>query len=357
MPMAKGESMKIVPLGTSSGQPTAERGVTGLAAFVGSDKRWVLVDCGEGTQQRIMAAKNAPSPGAAALPWGELGAILITHGHGDHCFGLFGILAMLSMQGRSKPLMLVCPPEVEAMAKAVLSGSHTHIGYPIQWTHPKDGLEIDLGDGLTCRCAQMAHRAPSHGYLLQSSKIIAKAEVKDFEAAGFEPGPELGAAIAAAKRGQPSVLPGAAGVVDLTGSVVFQRQIESLFVGGDNMEPERVAKAAPGALAWIHEATYLHEDWAKDGAGAKWGHSSARMVGEAAQQGQPGALVLTHFSPRYGEGPMGVERLRVEAAKCFDGPVMLAHDLAPIEFEPRLEPWSGPKGPSGPRHGGKNPKV
>lgn len=335
--------MKIVPLGTSSGQPTLERGVTGLAAFVGSDKRWVLVDCGEGTQQRIMAAKSAGHPGATALPWSELGAILITHGHGDHCFGLFGILAMLSMSGRTKPLALVAPPEVEAMAKAVMAGSHTHVAYAIEWIHPKDGLVVDLGEGLSCRCVQMAHRAPSHGYLLESSKVLSKADPKAFEAAGFEPGPEMGAAIAAAKLGQPSVLPNAAGVVDLTGSIDFQRQTESLFVGGDNAEPERVARAAEGALAWVHEATYHQEDWAKDGAGLKWGHSSARMVGEAARLGRPGSLVLTHFSPRYGAGAQGVERLRVEASKYFDGPVHLATDLAPIEFAPKLEPWRGPR--------------
>lgn len=339
--------MKIVPLGTSSGQPTLERGVTGLAAFVGSDKRWVLVDCGEGTQQRIMAAKSAAHPGAASLPWSELGAILITHGHGDHCFGLFGILAMLSMSGRTKPLILVAPPEVESMAKAVLDASHTYVAYPIEWRAPSDGLVVDLGEGLTCRCVQMSHRAPSHGYLLESSKIISKADAQAFEAAGFQPGPELGAAIAAAKRGQPSVLPGAVGVVDLTGAIDFQRQTESLFVGGDNAEPERAARAAAGALAWVHEATYTHEDWAKDGAGLKWGHSSARMVGEAAAMGHPGSLVLTHFSPRYGEGEKGVERLRVEASKYYDGPVHLATDLAPIEFAAKLEPWRGPRGGKG----------
>lgn len=336
--------MKIVPLGTSSGQPTMERGVTGLAAFVGSQKRWVLIDCGEGTQQRIMAAKAAPHAGAAALPWSELGAILITHGHGDHCFGLFGVLAMLSMSGRAKALAVVAPPEVEAMARAVLAGSHTHLSYPIEWTHPRDGLVVDLAEGLSCRCVQMSHRAPSHGYLLESSRIVSKADPKAFEAAGFRPGPELGAAIAAAKSGLPSELPGGAGAVDLTGAIDAQRQSESLFVGGDNAEPERVARAAAGALAWVHEATYLQKDWEKDGAGLKWGHSSAQMVGEAARLGRPGALVLTHFSARYGEGRQGVEALGAEARERFDGPVHLAADLEPIEFAPSMEPWVGPRG-------------
>lgn len=327
--------MKIVPLGTSSGQPTLERGVTGLAAFVGSASRWVLIDCGEGTQQKIMRAK--PS-----LPISELEAVLITHGHGDHCFGIFSILASLSMAGRTRPLKVVCPSEVRLMVDTVMKASHTHLTYPIEWTEPKDRLSVRINDDVECSCVAMAHRAPSHGYLLSSSKIVSNADVETFKKAGFEPGPVLGAAILAAKRGQPSMLPDQSGVVDLTEAISFERHVESLFVGGDNIEPMRVARAAAGAVAWVHEATYTHEDWAKDDAGVKWGHSSAKMVGEAAKAGDPGSLVLTHFSPRYGEGERGVERLRVEAQRAFGGPVHLAMDLEPLEFPARIEPWHGP---------------
>lgn len=326
--------MKIIPLGTSSGQPTLERGVTSLAAFVGSASRWVMVDCGEGTQQKVMRVPQ--------LAWSNLDAILVTHAHGDHCLGIFGVLAALSVSGRARSLTLVAPPEVREMAQTVLRCSHTHLNFPIDWSEPSDGLIVHISENLSARCIQMSHRAPSHGYLLESSKVFAKADSKAFAAAGYSEGPDLGFAIAAAKRGELSPAPGGVGFLDMSAHVGFERKSESLFVGGDNMDPARVAAAAPGALAWVHEATYLHEDWERSGAGLKWGHSSARMIGAAARKGGPGALVLTHFSPRYGEGPAGVERLREEASAAFGGHVEIACDLKPVEFEARCEPCERP---------------
>jgi len=70
-------------LGTSSGVPTKERNVSGIAVTLPEPKSWVLVDCGEGTQHQIL---NSP----LSLP--SLKAICITHVHGDHCYGLPGLL-------------------------------------------------------------------------------------------------------------------------------------------------------------------------------------------------------------------------------------------------------------------------
>ena len=333
--------MKIVPLGTSSGVPTLERGVTGLAAFVGSEKKRILVDCGEGTQQRIMRSGSSLSPDSPKLGWGELEAILITHGHGDHCFGLFGILAMMSMSGRSRPLPIVAPAEVRAMAEAVLAHSHTHLTYPISWSAPSAGSVVELFDGVRVSAVEMAHRASSHGYLIESEKIRGSANAGLLAARGFAEGPQMGKAIACLKRGESVGAPDGS-IVEPREAIEFEKISESLFVGGDNSEPDRVAKAAPGALCWVHEATYAQEDWAHGGAGLKWGHSSAEMVGKAAAAGQPSALVLTHFSPRYGEGPMGVDRLGAEASLHYAGPVHLALDLAALEFAPRREPVASP---------------
>lgn len=320
--------MRIVPLGTSSGQATMDRSVTSLAAFVGSEKEWVMIDCGEGARMQAMRAK-------LSLP--DLKALLITHAHGDHCFGVFTMLSTLSVIGRTKPLRVVCPKEVRQMIEMVQKTIRETPSYAIEWSEPEHGLDIDLGDGLKCRCIEMSHRAPSHGYLLSSARSRVTADADAFKAAGFEPGPLLGQAIASAKRGQPSWREDGSSV-DMSDAVKSERVTESLFVGGDNAEPMRVAKAAAGATAWIHEATYVQTDWEHGGAGEKWGHSSAKMIGEAAAAGRPGSLVLTHFSPRYGEGPLGVERLADEARSKFDGPVHIATDLQPLDFAPMVEP-------------------
>lgn len=356
--------MKILPLGTSSGQPTMERGVSALAAFVGSANKWILVDCGEGTVQTIMRAGPIPhagepssgaqegeDPGAWRLRLSDLDAICITHAHPDHCLGLFGVLLGVEALGRSKPLRIVAPREARLMAEAVLMHSHSPISFQLEWTVPEDGLRVELAPGLSCLCVRMAHRAPSHGYLFESIKPQLTAKREKLAMHGFSSGPAQGAAIAALKRGQAVTAPDGA-IIEAHEAIEFATVSESLFVGGDNIEPSRVAAAAAGALAWVHEATYLHEDWERGGAGVKWGHSSARMIGEAAALGAPGALILTHFSPRYGEGPKGVEKLATEAASFYAGPIHLAMDLVPLEFAPRVNampapasaPISGPAG-------------
>lgn len=76
--------MNLLFLGTSAGVPTKQRNVSGVALRESKGKGWYLIDCGEGTQHQILHTK---------LSFHSLKAILITHVHGDHCYGLPGILA------------------------------------------------------------------------------------------------------------------------------------------------------------------------------------------------------------------------------------------------------------------------
>lgn len=90
-------------LGTSSGVPTRRRNMSALALQTGPGASWVLVDCGEATQHQLLRVK---------LSVRDLEAILITHAHGDHCYGLPGMLASAAMHGRTTPLRLIAPQVV-----------------------------------------------------------------------------------------------------------------------------------------------------------------------------------------------------------------------------------------------------
>ncbi|HEY4542163.1 MAG TPA: MBL fold metallo-hydrolase, partial [Noviherbaspirillum sp.] len=103
--------MEIQFLGTSAGTPTKTRNVSALAIRSLDSRSWYLVDCGEGTQHRILHTR---------LSLRSLGAIFITHVHGDHCYGLPGLLASAGMHKRTDELSIIGPLAIQGFIKGVL---------------------------------------------------------------------------------------------------------------------------------------------------------------------------------------------------------------------------------------------
>lgn len=103
--------MELTFLGTSAGTPTRARNVTGLALQHGGPRHWYLVDCGEGTQHQLLRTR---------LSVMQLQAIFISHVHGDHTFGLPGLLSSASMNGRTTPLPIIGPPQLRNFLKSPL---------------------------------------------------------------------------------------------------------------------------------------------------------------------------------------------------------------------------------------------
>src|SRR3569623_71903 len=102
--------MELIFLGTSSGTPTRTRNVSAAAIRRGNSKEWYLVDCGEGTQHRILQTH---------LSLNRLRAIFITHVHGDHSYRLPGLLASAAMSGRQDEQLLVAPRPIAHMIAVV----------------------------------------------------------------------------------------------------------------------------------------------------------------------------------------------------------------------------------------------
>ncbi|MEJ2500564.1 MAG: MBL fold metallo-hydrolase, partial [Campylobacterales bacterium] len=92
--------MKLTFLGTSAGKPTRERNVSALSVEFDQDNKWYLFDCGEATQHQLL--RTRPSVG-------KLAAIFITHLHGDHIFGLPGLLSSKRLDGALRPLTIYGP--------------------------------------------------------------------------------------------------------------------------------------------------------------------------------------------------------------------------------------------------------
>src|SRR5205085_8763248 len=114
------QDLRIVFLGTSSGAPSAERNVTSVAVVL--DGSVLLFDCGEATQHQLMRAP---------VRSGAIDAIFISHLHGDHVYGLPGLLATLSMHGRERPLALIGPEGLRDYLEGVLVTTQHNPMFPI----------------------------------------------------------------------------------------------------------------------------------------------------------------------------------------------------------------------------------
>jgi ribonuclease Z len=309
--------MEFQFLGTSSGTPSKSRNVSALALrSLGASRaarHWVLVDCGEGTQHRILRT-----------PWSlhDLAAIFITHMHGDHCYGLPGLLASAGMLNRSAPLTLVGPAPLWPFIQGVMETTELGLPFPIEFVDVTRLGEADVLPDLLVRATALSHRMPSWGYSFTERQVERKLDTARLEAGGVARGLAWGEL----QHGREVRLDD--GRVLQPGDWLLPgRKPRKLIVGGDNDRPELLIDEARDAEVLIHEATYTEEVLKKVGPGPQ--HSSARMTALAAAQAGVPNLVLTHFSPRYqeGEGTPSMRDIEAEARDVYRGQLMLARDF------------------------------
>ena len=157
--------MKIHFLGTSSACPSLNRNVSATAVSFDSTKSWLLVDCGEGTQHQILKSELASY---------HLSVILITHLHGDHCYGLPGLIASISLAGRKEPVHLVAPKAVIDFVLSALKFTQMETGFELICCEI-EALEHAL-DFSFCQVSihPLKHRVPSVAFKITERNIPRK---------------------------------------------------------------------------------------------------------------------------------------------------------------------------------------
>lgn len=302
--------MEIQFLGTSSGAPTKQRNVTAIVVKHVNAKHWYLVDCGEGTQHQLLKTPLSVS---------KLEAIFITHVHGDHCFGLFGLLASAAMNGRRKALTVVGVPEVQQMIEQVQHLSQSHNTFDINFidiTQQKEPLEFK---GFTVDAIELSHRVPCYGYRFTEQPQARKIDIEKLKQENIPPNPYW----SQLQKGQDVTLPNQL-VLQAQDYWLPEQAPRCVIIGGDNDEPERLIPYAEGVQVIVHEATYTQAIAEKISFNPQ--HSSAQQVGQALAQTTVPHIILTHFSARYSND--SVEEIRAEAQQYYQGTVWLAEDLS-----------------------------
>lgn len=300
--------LTITLLGTAATMPLPDRALTAAVAECGGHS--LLFDCGEGTQT---AARRA---GVNLM---KLDAICLTHYHGDHIFGLPGLLQTLGCQGREKPLTLFGPAEgMEPVwnALAALTGPQP---YPIHvvplGAEPValESLAAGWPAGAVLTPFHTRHRVPSRGYRL------------DLPRAGrFDPAKAkaLGVPVQQWKllqRGEAVTLENGSTIQPERVLGAPRRGLSFVF-SGDTAPCAALEQAASGADLLLCDATYPDDSYLAQA--KQYGHSTFRQDALLAQKAQARRLGLMHYSPIITdpEAALPVAAEVFPAAECgFDG--------------------------------------
>lgn len=289
-------------LGFNSAIPTTHSHPT--AQLVNIDERLFLVDCGEGTQVQLRKAK---------AKFSKIDHIFISHMHGDHVFGLIGLLSTFHLLGREKDMHIYGPMGIKSFITHQLKLTGTHKKFNLVF-HELSSTESELiyeDKKLEIRTIPLSHRIYCNGFLFKE-----KPKLRGLNMEAINLYPEI----------QTCDYPNLKNGVDFTtkdGDVIANTSLtnepkpsKSYAYCSDTMFYEKIIPLIQKVDLLYHEATFLNdlEDLAK-----KTGHSTALQAGKIAQKAQAKKLVLGHFSNRYPDYNV----LKHEAESVFDKEVFI----------------------------------
>ena len=276
-------TFEVTILGSSSASPTYQRHPS--AQIINISERFFLVDCGEGTQIQLERYK---------IRYHRINRIFISHLHGDHFFGLPGLLSTMHLQGRTKELHLYSPKELKEIIDIQLLYSQTKLRYEIIY-HPLNADKSEVifeDDHVSIETIILNHRIPCTGFLFREKRKprkLVKEQITKYEIPV--------SAYTSLKMGKD--------YTDESGKV---------YKNEDLTEPSKAARSYAycsdtaynepmiGQLKDVdllyHEATFLDEltDRANE-----THHTTAKQAGMTARKANVKRLLIGHFSARYKE--------------------------------------------------------
>lgn len=296
---------ELVVLGTASQAPTRTRNHNGY--LLRWDDQGLLLDPGEGTQRQLLLAGVVSS---------AVTRICLTHAHGDHTFGLPGILSRMSLDGVGHPVPVHYPASADPVVRALVALARPGVDVRLR-PHRAAG---EVAPGL--RVEPLRHRVDTFGYRLTEpdGRTLLPARLA---AAGVR-GPDVGVLLERGRLGDVRVE-----------DVSVPRRGQSFAFVMDTAPCDGALALAQGVDLLVAESTYADEDVAL---AREHLHLTAGQAGALGGAAGVGTLVLTHFSSRYTDVTRLVEQARAAAATSHrpGGTAVLAvDDLDRVPLPPR----------------------
>lgn len=274
--------MDILFLGTGAGIPAKLRNVTSIALKLLEERGVIwLFDAGEATQHQILHTSIRPR---------RIEKIFITHLHGDHIYGLPGLLASRSFQGGESEVIVYGPKGLKEYITISLSVGQTYLKYPLKIVEIDEGIIFD-DEQFTVEARLLDHGIPSYGYRIIEKDKPGTLLADKLVEAGVQPGPIF----RKIKEGETFTLDDGTIIVpaDFLGPDIKGRIVTIL---GDTRYCDNAILLAKDVDLLIHEATFSkgEEKLAYD-----YFHSTTHQAAEVAKQSGSKQLCLTHISSRY----------------------------------------------------------
>ena len=271
--------LALTILGNNSAIPAFDRNPT--AQILQTPEESFLIDCGEGTQMQLSKYKIRRS---------KINHIFISHLHGDHYFGLIGLLTSMSLLNRTQDLHLHAPPELEQLITLQLNFAATHLSYPLHFhAFKNEGLIYD-GKKMTVECFKVKHRIDCWGFLFREKKNPRKlnpgrAKIYEIPATFYD----------RLQQGED--------YVTKKGTIVPNEEVttegskpKTYAYCSDTIYDESIAEKIKGVDMLYHETTYLQD--MEERAAARF-HSTTVQAAAIAKKGKVKRLLIGHFSSKY----------------------------------------------------------
>ena len=299
------EKFEVNILGCGSALPTTRH--FSSSQVVNIREKLFMVDCGEGAQLQLRRSK---------LKFTRLNHIFISHLHGDHCFGLLGLISTFGLLGRTATLHIYAHSELERLLTPHLEFFCKGMTYDVAFHSiaPSKAEVIYEDRSVTISTIPLKHRIPSCGFLFQEKKPpnhIIREMVDFYKVPVFE--------LNRIKNGEDYVTP--------DGTVVPNHRLttpsdepRSYAYCSDTICLPNIVEQIKGVDLLFHEATFLQADTAR---AKETFHTTAQQAAEIANNAMAKQLVIGHFSARYEDESLLLE----EAQQIFPNTVLAKENL------------------------------